>query len=87
MVFCKNNSYDTPANETFWEIIHPSAALYERPFSLQKAVAEHRRYIEALRNAGATVYTVVETLLRGTMNENGDPVPGKELNELRDFAK
>ena len=77
----------TPEDEIFWGVIHPAAALYEKPFSLQKAALEHRRFIEGLRNAGVTVYTVVETLLKGTTDENGNTIAGNELNELRNFAK
>ncbi|MFH1741320.1 MAG: arginine deiminase family protein [bacterium] len=76
----------TPGDELFMGIVHPDAALFEKPFSIAGAEAEHRRYIERLREHGATVNTVVETLLAGTLDEKGKPATGRELDALRDFA-
>ncbi len=77
----------TPGEEIFLGVVHPAAALYEKPFSLKLAAAQHRRYIERLESEGAAVHTVVETLLKGVVDENGQAVPGPELDKLRAFAQ
>jgi len=77
----------TPGDEIFLGVVHPAAALFEKPFSIKDATAEHRKYIELLREQGATVYTVVETLLEGTVNNQGKPIPGSKLDALKNFAK
>jgi arginine deiminase len=77
----------TPGDEIFLGVVHPAAALFEKPFSIKGAIAEHRKYIELLREQGATVYTVVETLLEGTVDSQGDAMPGPKLDALRNFAK
>jgi len=76
----------TPGEELFLGVIHPEAALFERAFSIQGAAAEHRAYIDLLRQSGARVHTVVETLLQGTVDATGRAVPGEALDELRAFA-
>lgn len=76
----------TPQQELFVGVIHPEAALFERPFSISGAAAEHRNFISLLRKQGARVHTVVETLLAGTMDERGRVTPGPALDALRDFA-
>ncbi len=77
----------TPGDEIFLGVVHPDAALFEKPFSIKDAMAEHRKYIELLREQGATVYSVVETLLEGTVNNQGEPIPGPKFDALRNFAK
>ncbi|MBW1744125.1 MAG: amidinotransferase [Deltaproteobacteria bacterium] len=76
----------TPGDEVFMGILHPAAALYEKPFSLKIADAEHVAYIKRLRGQGAEVYRVVEILLEGTLDEQGRAKPGPELDALRTFA-
>ena len=77
----------TPGDELFMGVIHPEAALFERAFDVEGAAAEHRAYISLLRRNGARVYTVVETLLAGTVDERGRALPGADLDALRGFAK
>ncbi|MBF0410425.1 MAG: hypothetical protein HQM10_23975 [Candidatus Riflebacteria bacterium] len=77
----------TPGNELQLGIYHPDAALFERVFSIDKASLEHKNYISLLEKNGAKVHTVVETLLQGTLDENGNPKESKELDELRKFAR
>lgn len=77
----------TPGDELFLGVIHPAAALFERPFSIKGAEAEHRKYIERLQEHGITVHRVVETLLAGTIDKQGNPTPGPELDGLRTFAE
>ncbi len=76
----------TPGDELFAGVIHPEAALFERAFDVAGAAAEHRAYIKLLRKHGARVYTVVGTLLAGTMDARGRAVPGPALDALRQFA-
>ncbi len=77
----------TPGDELFLGVVHPDAALFERPFSVEKAAQEHQRYIGHLRSEGAKVHTVVQTLLAGTLDKSETPIPGKHLDDLRAFAK
>ncbi len=76
----------TPGDEVFMGVLHPEAALYEKPFSLKIADAEHLKYIERLRKRGAEVYRVVDMLLKGTIDKQGRPTPSPELDALRKFA-
>ena len=76
----------TPGDEVFLGVLHPEAALYEKPFDLEVARAEHLKYIERLRKRGAKVYRVVDVLLEGTVDAQGQTRPSLELNELRKFA-
>ena len=77
----------TPGDELFLGVVHPEAALFERAFDIETAAAEHRAYIDLLRQRGARVHTVVETLLAGTVDEAGKALPGAALDELREFAR
>ena len=76
----------TPGEEVFLGVIHPKAALFEKPFSIKKAGEEHRKYIKLLEDAGATVHTVVDVLLEGTVDKEGNAIPGAPLDNLRKFA-
>jgi len=76
----------TPGDEVFMGVLHPEAALYEKPFNLQIADAEHLKYIDRLREHGAEVYRVVDVLLKGTIDEQGRTIPSPELDTLREFA-
>jgi len=76
----------TPEDELLVGVIHPEAALFERPFSITGAAAEHRAYIRLLEKQGARVHTVVQTLLAGTVDDRGRAIPGLALDALRDFT-
>ncbi len=77
----------TPGDELFMGVIHPEAALFERAFDVEGSAAEHRAYIALLERNGARVYTVVGTLMAGTVDEQGRARPGPELEALREFAR
>ena len=77
----------TPGDEFFMGVIHPAAALFEKTFSLKKAKKEHLDYIKGLNKRGVEIITIVDTLLKGTVDASGNTVSGKDLNELRAFAK
>ena len=77
----------TPGDELFLGVLHPNAALFEKPLSLQQARKEHLDYIEDLKRQGVEVITVVDTLLQGTVDKDGKAIAGKDLDELRNFAK
>ena len=76
----------TPSEEILHGVIHPAAALFEKPFSLEEARRQHLDYIALLEQEGAVVHTVVQTLLAGTMDAQGRALPGPALDELREFA-
>lgn len=77
----------TPGEELFLGVVHPDAALFERAFDIKRVAQEHRNYIKLLELQGAKVHTVVETLLEGTIDKGGRPVPGRALDQLREFAR
>ena len=64
----------TPGQELFDGVIHPTAALFEDYFDVDKAAEEHRGYISMLKANGIRVHTVDEIL-----QEVG-------LDSLRDLA-
>ncbi|EIC23076.1 arginine deiminase family protein [Thiorhodovibrio frisius] len=76
----------TPGQELFLGIIHPDAALYEKPFSINGAANEHQEYIRLLEKNGAVVFTVRDALLRGVLDKNGNVIEGDALDRLREFA-
>ena len=76
----------TPGDEIFMGVIHPKAGLFEKAFSLKIANTEHLKYIERLREHGAEIYRVVDILLEGTIDEQGQTTPSPELDALRKFA-
>lgn len=65
----------TPGDELFLGVVHPEAALFERPFDIAAAAAEHRAYQARLRAQGARVYTLAAVLADG------------DIDELRAFAR
>ncbi len=77
----------TPGDELFLGVVHPEAALFERPFDLQGAVREHRAYIQLLKDRGVVVHTVVDALMAGTVDAAGKPVRGAALDALRELAR
>ena len=52
----------TPGDEIFVGVIHPAAALFERPFALSGARREHEAYVHLLEQEGARVHRVVGRL-------------------------
>jgi arginine deiminase len=76
----------TPADELFYGVLHPDAALFERAFSLTGARDEHHHYIKALGAAGVQVFTVTGVLLTGTLDEAGHAVAGPDVDALRALA-
>ena len=77
----------TPGDELFLGVLHPEAALFERAFDLEGAAAEHRAYLDLLRERGVRVHTVVEALLVGTLDGDGEPIESAALEDLRAFAQ
>jgi len=77
----------TPGDELFLGVLHPEAALFERAFDLEGAAAEHRAYLDLLRERGVRVHTVVEALLVGTLEGDGEPIESAALEDLRAFAQ
>ena len=75
-----------PTDELFLGVMHPDAALFSDYFDIELAAKEHAAYRAALERFGAKVLTVRQILLEGTLDKEGRPVEGKELNELRAFA-
>jgi arginine deiminase len=75
-----------PSEELFLGVIHPDAALFESYFNTKQAAAEHAGYRKLLQKAGITVLTVRDILLRGTLDQAGNPLAGSALDSLRAFA-
>ncbi|MEW4490614.1 arginine deiminase family protein [Thalassoglobus sp. JC818] len=76
----------TPGEELFYGVLHPEAALFERPFSSTLAAKEHEHFVQQLRNQGISVVQLRDAVLAGTVDENGRELPGPALDELREFA-
>ncbi|TWT31336.1 Arginine deiminase [Thalassoglobus neptunius] len=76
----------TPGEELFYGVLHPEAALFERPFSSTLASQEHERFVRQLREQGISVVQLREAVLAGTVDQNGREIPGPALDELRRFA-
>lgn len=75
-----------PTEELFPGVIHPDAALFSDYFDIDKAAKEHANYRRELKRFGAEVLTVREILLDGTLDENGNPMEGQPLDDLRALA-
>ncbi len=75
-----------PTEELFPGVIHPDAALFSDYFDIDKAAKEHANYRAELKKFGATVLTVREILLQGTLDKEGNAIPGPALDSLREFA-
>jgi arginine deiminase len=75
-----------PGEELFAAAIHPEAARLEKPFTVTKAQAEQRVVLDMLRKQGVQVVTIAEALLDGAGDNQGNPLPGAKLDELRAFA-
>ncbi len=76
----------TPGTEVLFGLAHPAAALFERPFSLAGAKREHESFICQMADNGIRVIRLTDILLAGTVDAFGNPVPGRELDELRTLA-
>lgn len=76
----------TPGDEIFPGVIHPDAALFEKPFSLENAQREHDDFVCLLKENGARVFRLTDILLAGTIDEEGNPVQGQALADLQAFA-
>lgn len=77
----------TPGDEVRFGLAHPRAALFERPFSLEGARREHGAFICQMAANGLKVIRLTDILLAGTLDDNGSPRPGKQLDDLRDLAR
>ena len=75
-----------PKEELFLGVLHPDAALFADYLDVREANREHRHFQHVLDKCGFDVKTVREVLVEGTLDRKGKPVPGKALDELRDFA-
>lgn len=75
-----------PTEELFLGVIHPDAALFADYFNVDQASKEHENYRNKLKDAGAEVLTVREILLDGTLDGEGNALPGAPLDALREFA-
>ena len=76
----------TPGDEVRFGLAHPAAALFERPFSLEGAQREHQQFICLMARDGVRVYRLTDILLAGTVDADGQPLPGKALDDLRALA-
>jgi Arginine deiminase len=78
----------TPGQEVFLGVIHPDAALFEKPFNVRKAQQQHLKFVEKLQNQGVRVIQLTEALMRGTVNEyTMEIMKGVRLDSLREFTK
>ncbi|WP_010177543.1 arginine deiminase family protein [Aquimarina agarilytica] len=76
-----------PSSELYYGVLHPHAALFDSYFNAAKAAKEHKQFQQLLKNRGIEVFTVKEALLKNVVDELGEPIEGKELEEFRDFAR
>ncbi len=76
----------TPGDEVFLGLAHPAAALFERPFSLDGARREHRSFICLMAKNNVQVMLLGDILMAGTVDASGAPLPGGELDKLRNLA-
>lgn len=72
---------------SFWGVIHPHSALYEKGFNSFKLIEEHKKYISILESNGIEVLNIENILLMNVLDFNGNIIEGRELDELRAFAK
>ena len=76
----------TPGEEIFAGVIHPDAALFEKPFSLEGARKEHDQFICLMKSRGMRVFRLTDILMAGTVDDTGRKVQGKALADLQEFA-
>ena len=76
-----------PGEELFFGVIHPNAALFERPFSSAIARREHLQFVARLESLGVRCHTLENLLLAGTLDEDEQPVSGDAIQSLRQLAQ
>lgn len=76
----------TPRKEVYYGLFHPDAALFEDAFNRVAAKKEHRNYIAELEKEGVEVIKIVDVLMEGTLDEEGNPKPGQAFDDLVEFA-
>ena len=76
----------TPGEEIFAGVIHPDAALFEKPFSLEGAKQEHNHFICLMKSRGLRVFRLTDILMAGAVDDSGHTLQGKALADLQDFA-
>jgi arginine deiminase len=75
-----------PGEEVFLGVVHPDAALFEQPFSLQGARQEHERFVCLLKKNGARVLRLVDILMSGAVDAGDHTIEGPPLRALQAFA-
>ena len=75
-----------PSEEVFLGVIHPDAALFEQPFSLQGAQREHERFVCLLKKNGVRVLRLVDILMSGAVDSGDHAIEGPSLRALEAFA-
>lgn len=75
-----------PKDELFLGVLHPDAALFADYLDVREANREHRHFQHILDKCGFDVRAVRKILVDGTMDKRGKPVPGKPLDDLKEFA-
>ena len=75
-----------PDIETLFGILETNSANFLTPFDLVRARTEHARFRRVLETYGAEVIDLREALIFGCVGENGQPVPGENLDRLRERA-
>jgi arginine deiminase len=76
----------TPDEEVFLGVIHPAAALFEQPFSLQGARREHENFVCLLKSKGARVLQLVDILMSGAVDVADNAIDGPPRRSLEAFA-
>jgi arginine deiminase len=76
-----------PGEEIFLGLVHPDAALFAQPFSLDGAIREHENFVCLLRDSGARVFKLTDILLAGAVDSDGHVIQGKPLADLQQFAE
>jgi len=76
----------SPGDEIALGVLHPDAALFADYWDRRKGYEEHEQYQRILKSHGINVIKILDVLLKGTIS-NGTIQEGKELIELRSFAR
>lgn len=78
----------TPEEELFYGCLQGEAALFEKtPFDRFKAIDEHIKYVQRLRDEGINVVLLRDILLEGTVDDKGNKVDSPETVELTRLAE
>jgi arginine deiminase len=75
-----------PGIEMFYGCMMPSTNGYLGPFDRHQAIKEHRRFADELRNHGVRVHLLKDMMLSDTVDDEGMPADGKNLDRLREMA-